>query len=231
MNTPYVKICGITNWVDAMVAIEAGADLLGFNFFPKSPRYVEPEQVATIIHDIREKVDTDKKMLVRTPKFVGIFVNESGTNISKVLAQTKIDYVQLHGDEKPADVAMFPTRAFKALRPSSPAAARSEAAAYASVGRRSVSDGRPGWLLDAYDPNEYGGTGKRADWHVAAELARLYSGLLLAGGLTPDNVADAIHTVLPWGVDVSSGVEESAGKKDHNKVREFIRGAKSCLDN
>lgn len=231
MNIPHVKICGITNLVDAMVAIEAGADLLGFIFFPKPPRYVEPERVATIIHDIREMADTDKKKPIRIPKFVGVFVNESRTNISSVLDQTKIDYVQLHGDEKPDDVKMFPTRAFKALRPSSPDAARSEAAAYASVGRRSVSDSGPGWLLDAYDPNEYGGTGKRADWRVAAELARLYSGLLLAGGLTPDNVSDAIRTVLPWGVDVSSGVEESSGKKDHNKVREFIQRAKSCLDN
>jgi len=215
-----VKICGITNRADAALAVEAGADLLGFIFYAKSPRYVEPDTVQEIITHVKAIRGQPAE---RPPRFVGVFVNEPFERISAILTETGLDYAQLHSDEDPDLVKRFRGRAFKALRPDSASEARHEADEYAHLG---PADG-PRWLLDAYDPKAYGGTGKKADWTVAAQLAKQYPGLLLAGGLTPDNVADAIQTVQPWGVDVSSGVEAEPGRKEHARVRAFIARAKS----
>jgi phosphoribosylanthranilate isomerase len=234
---PYtrVKICGITNLADARVAVEAGADLLGFILYPRSPRYVEPGKIKKIIKAITTELEDSglkigvaagespspnlQSSILKFPRFVGVFVNEPLPRVAAILAEAGLDYAQLHGDETPEMVAALEGRGFKALRPADADAATAQAERYAGLG---PAPG-PRWLVDAYDPHEYGGTGKRADWHVAAELARRYPGLLLAGGLTPDNVAAAIRTVRPWGVDVSSGVERSPGQKDHEKVRAFIR--------
>ncbi|WP_141610152.1 phosphoribosylanthranilate isomerase [Litorilinea aerophila] len=210
----HVKICGITNLADARVAMEAGADLLGFIFYPKSPRYVEPEEAAHIVAGLRQEHDA-----ARLPRFVGVFVNEPMGRVAALLAEIGLDYAQLHGDETPEQVASLPGHGFKALRPADNRQAEAEAARFASLG---PADG-PRYLLDAYDPAAYGGTGRRADWQVAASLARRYPGLLLAGGLTPANVATAVQAVAPWGVDVSSGVEAAPGRKDHDAVRAFIR--------
>lgn len=222
----HVKICGITNPFDARVAIEAGADMLGFILYPKSPRYVMPEMIAEIIREMREERMMGKLKLpptrTRLPAFIGVFVNESAQRVDGMLAVAGLDYAQLHGDESPEMVTGFGGRAFKALRPADAAEAKEQAQRFASLG---PADG-PRWMIDAYDPDEYGGTGKRADWHVAADLARRYPGLLLAGGLTPDNVAAAVRAVRPWGVDVSSGVEVAPGKKDHAKVRAFVEQAR-----
>jgi len=217
MDRVKVKICGLTNVEDARVAVEAGADLLGFIFYPKSPRYVTPETVAAIIQEIR-----DWRLESSLPKFVGVFVNETPAQMKAILATTGLDYAQLHGNESTEMMAMLSGCAFKAIRPASAEAAQTGAAQFAELG---LADG-PSILVDAYDPNLHGGTGKTADWQMAAALARRYPGLLLAGSLTAENVATAIQFVQPWGVDVSSGVEAAPGKKDHDKVRAFVAQAK-----
>ncbi len=209
----HVKICGLTNLTDALVAAEAGADLLGFIFFPKSPRNVTPETVAAIIPAVRQS-----NPMIKT---VGVFVNERADRIATIVEQTGLDYVQLHGDETVDWFTSLNGRCYKALRPADAQEAATQAATYAPL---STLDGLR-WMLDAYDPNAYGGTGKRADWRAAAQLARQYPGLLLAGGLTAENVAQAIGVVHPWGVDVASGVEAEPGRKDHAKVREFVAQA------
>lgn len=235
MTHTRVKICGITNLTDARVAVEARADLLGFILYPKSPRYVAPDLIREIIDKIKDSklkigVAADEPpppnlqssiLNFPLPRFVGVFVNEPTQRVAEILAVTGLDYAQLHGDESPEMVAGFDGRAFKALRPTDASTAAAQAKRYAQLGPA----GGPCWLMDAYDPHEYGGTGKRADWRVAAALARRYPGLLLAGGLTSDNVAAAIRAVRPWGVDVSSGVEVSPGRKDHDKVRAFVQQA------
>lgn len=209
-----IKICGLTNLPDALVATEAEADLLGFILFAKSPRYVAPEVVATIVPQVR-KVNP-------AIKTVGVFVNATVEHIATTLEQTGLDYAQLHGDETPDWFTSLNGRCYKALRPADGDEAASQAATFAPLGTI------PGlhWMIDAYDANAYGGTGKRADWQTAAQLARQYPGLLLAGGLTPENVAQAIQVVQPWGVDVASGVEAEPGRKDHAKVCEFVKQVK-----
>ena len=229
MHIPYVKICGITNLADARVAVEAGADLLGFIFYPKSPRYVAPDTVAEIVREIRdwrlEIGNRDANLPSPIPKFVGVFVNESPARISEILTLAQLDYAQLHGNETPAMLTQLAGRAYKALRPASAEEAVVGADQFARLG---PVDG-PRVMIDAYDPNLYGGTGKTADWHVAAALARRYPGILLAGSLTAENVATAMQMVQPWGVDVSSGVEAAPGRKDHAKVRAFVQAAKNQI--
>ncbi len=216
-----VKICGITNIEDALIAAEAGADMLGFIFYPPSARYVPPEKVQKIVSGLRSQVRSWAKMQFDPkpetwnlkPKLVGVFVNAPAAEIREIMDFCGLDFAQLHGDETPEMVASFGGRAFKAINPASPAEAEEISSL---VIRRS-----PFVLFDAFHPTERGGTGRLADWEMAAQLARRYP-ILLAGGLTPQNVADAIATVHPLGVDVSSGVESSRGKKDPAKVRVFI---------
>jgi len=219
-----VKICGITNFDDARVALETGADFLGFILYAKSPRYIQPEKLRDLRRAIGEWLAAAPSHSESrpAPHFVGAFVNESAEAIGETMAFAGLDYAQIHGDEKPALVQELRGRGFKAVRPVDAESARSEATRFAPLG---LEDG-PQLLIDAYDPAEYGGTGKKADWHVAAELARRFPRLMLAGGLTPANVAQAIHTVRPWAVDVSSGVEAGPGRKDHDAVRAFIRAAR-----
>jgi phosphoribosylanthranilate isomerase len=218
-----IKICGITNLEDARAAIEAGADLLGFILYPPSPRYITPEMVYEIINDIRRQ-HAKSPYSPNLPAFVGVIVQEPVTRIQAILEQTGLDYAQLHSDESAETLARLQGRAFKALRPTGEAMALADAARYAGLGPA----GGPALLIDAYDPHAYGGTGKRSDWRAAAVVARRHCGLLLAGGLTPENVAEAIRTVHPWGVDVSSGVEAAPGRKDHEKVRAFIANTRTA---
>lgn len=212
-----VKICGTTNLEDARVAAEAGADLLGFILYPKSPRYVAPETIAAIMAGVRAAIPTP-------PRGVGVFVNASPAEVLAVLAQTSLDLVQLHGDETAEALAALQGRGFKAVRPTGLEDALTLAHAYATLG---VNAG-PDLLIDAYDAHAYGGTGQRADWAAAAVVAQRVPHLLLAGGLTPENVAAAVAAVKPWGVDVASGVELAPGRKDHAKVRAFVATAKGA---
>lgn len=207
-----VKICGITNLDDAQAAIEAGADLLGFNFYRQSARYVEPETARLIVEKIRSGG--------RVPQLIGVFVNSSVPEVQSILREVNLDLAQLHGDESIAMLVQVP--GFKAVRPPSLDEAEKRAKAYAVANE-------PALLIDAYRKGEYGGTGQIGDWSLAAQIARQYP-ILLAGGLTPENVSEAIRQVQPWGVDVASGVESSPGKKDAAKMRAFVANAKSSTD-
>ncbi|MGC9347843.1 MAG: phosphoribosylanthranilate isomerase [Anaerolineae bacterium] len=209
-----VKICGITQLDDGRCATEAGADYLGFIFYPKSARYIAPAHAGAIVQALRAEFGP------RTPTMVGVFVNEPMAGVAAIVNEANLDLVQLHGDESPATVAQLRPHAFKALRPRTLDEAKRALEAYASGGP--VGNKRPDLLVDAYHPTERGGTGHRADLEIATWLASRCR-LLLAGGLRPENVRDAIVSIRPWGVDVSSGVEKAKGVKDHQRVRAFVR--------
>ena len=216
-----IKICGLTNTDDTLAAIDAGATHLGFNFYPKSPRYIEPIECARIVSVIR---------LPSTVCLVGVFVNESPAHIAAIFDDCGLDLAQLHGEETPETLAELNGRAFKAFR-----GIGDNHAAYARFplsqrGRGQGGEGEtPAFLIDAYSPSLYGGTGHVADWSAAQAIAATYP-IFLAGGLTPENVAHAIAQVKPWGVDVASGVESTPGKKDHAKVRAFLANAQTIYD-
>lgn len=203
-----VKICGITNLDDALAAIDAGADYLGFNFYPKSQRFISPEDCAQITSALTRHASR--------VTLVGIFVNEPPARVSAILRDCGLNLAQLHGDETPQELAELKGRAFKAVR---------------GTGVKNLSDfvlngQTPALLLDAYSPNAYGGTGHTADWGAARTVAEQFP-IFLAGGLTPENVADAIAQVNPWGVDVASGVETSPRKKDHARMQKFVEASKT----
>jgi phosphoribosylanthranilate isomerase len=212
-----VKICGITNGPDARVAAIAGVDLLGFIFYKPSPRYVTPATV----RDIVGQYFADQP---ERPVLVGVFVDEALAQVRHVLAYCGLDGAQLHGSEPPQMVAALAGQGYKAIRPRLPADVWQAIDTY-RVSSSSSASPLPAFLLDAYHPTLYGGTGRVTDWSLAAEVAGQHN-ILLAGSLTPQNVAEAVRVVRPWGVDVSSGVEAERGRKDHAKVRHFIQQAK-----
>jgi len=204
-----IKICGIKTLKDALAAIEAGADYLGFNFYPKSVRFIEKSACAEIVSVLKREHPQIK--------LVGVFVNSSVEEIKDILQTCSLDLAQLHGDETPELFAQLAPRAFRAFRgiPASIAGyERSQA---------------PAMLIDAAVQGVYGGSGVTADWTAAAKLAQQYP-LLLAGGLTPENVAEAVRSVKPWGVDVASGVESAPGKKDAAKMAAFVKAVKKTID-
>ena len=208
-----VKICGLTNSKDAIAAVEAGADMVGFNFYPGSPRYIEPDRCAEIIAAF-----SAQQIAVLT---VGVFVNASAATVANILQKCGLDLAQLHGDEPPAILEQLEGRAFKAIRPQTPFAADEEARRYAHL----RPDDGPALLVDAYKSGYYGGTGSVGDWSLAESLAAEVP-ILLAGGLTPDNVTAALAQVRPWGVDVASGVESRPGLKDPDKLERFVRAVR-----
>ena len=218
-----VKICGLTNLADAQAAIGAGADLLGFNFYRHSPRHITPEAAAGIIAELRGRSGHYVNPLLF--QCVGVFVNASLEEVLAIQSLCGLDLLQMSGDETPEYMQAAGARAFKALRPPTPAAAQADLSGFAPLsGAR-----EPTFLLDASHAQLYGGTGKTADWALARAIASQYP-ILLAGGLTPLNVASAIGTVQPWGVDVASGVERAPGVKDSNKMRDFIQAAKGTTN-
>jgi phosphoribosylanthranilate isomerase len=213
-----VKICGLTNLEDAWAAVAAGADYLGFIFYPPRPRSVTPETVQRIASVLRSDP--------RCPILVGVFVDETSEQMADTLAFCGLDLAQLSGDEPPALIgdpaSPLYGRSYKALRPASAAEAEAEAEWY-----RAPQPGKgPSLLLDAYHPTLRGGTGQTADWAVAGRLAEGVPGLMLAGGLRPDNVAAAVKQVRPFAVDVASGVEAKPGRKDQALVQGFVANAK-----
>jgi phosphoribosylanthranilate isomerase len=216
-----VKICGITNVEDARVAAEAGTDLLGFICYAKSPRYVEPETINAIVDVLNAHLGP------RRPRYVGVFVDETVPQVRHLLETCGLDLAQLHGSEPPAEVRILQPHAFKAIRPRQRGDAEAAVATYAPV--MQIAPDRPAFLIDAYHPWRFGGTGEITDWSAAKVVARRYP-ILLAGGLTPANVAAAIRVVDPWGVDVSSGVEVEPGRKDGDQVRAFVAAAKAAAD-
>ena len=198
-----VKVCGITNAEDALAAVEAGADALGFIFYEKSPRYVVPAVASLIIAELPPLV---------LP--VGVFVNAGVASVRSIMDTCGLGMAQLHGDENASYCHELSRPAMKALRLKD----RGSLLALAEYRGRG---GVRGFVLDTFSKVTYGGTGHITDWSLAAEVAKS-TPVLLAGGLTPDNVTEAIRTVLPYGVDVSSGVESAPGKKDHAKIRAFL---------
>jgi phosphoribosylanthranilate isomerase len=201
-----VKICGITSVDDAIVAVDAGADALGFVFFARSPRNILTEEAAGIIRQLPPLVQT-----------VGLFVNEDADVVNRIADECGLDIVQLHGDETPAYCDGIRRRVLKAFRVQN-------LQSLETMGNYRVA----GYLLDAWKKDAYGGTGHTFDWELAKGAAA-HGPLVLAGGLDPGNVAEAVRRVRPYAVDVSSGVESAPGKKDRQKVQEFISRAKEAL--
>ncbi|MCX7691596.1 phosphoribosylanthranilate isomerase [Thermoflexus sp.] len=216
----FVKICGITTLEDARIAVAAGADALGFVFYPKSPRFISPEQAAAIAAALRREAPWVRQ--------VGVFVNEPVHRVREWMEAIGLDWAQLHGDEPPEAVAALADRAYKVLRLRPPASeGRLEDPPDPEPYRGQLPDG-PTLGVDAWHPAAYGGTGWRADWEIAATWARIHR-LLLGGGLSPENIVEAILRVRPWGVDVSSGVEREPGRKDAGKVQAFIARARQAF--
>ena len=199
-----VKICGITRPADALAAAAHGADAIGLVFYAPSPRAVSIQQAADIVAGLPPFMST-----------VGLFVDADATQIAEVLAAVPLDLLQFHGQETPAACAAAGRPWFKAVRMRPGVDPAAEAARY-QAGR--------GVLVDSYRPGVPGGTGETFDW--ARIPAALAPQLVLAGGLTPDNVTAAIRAVRPWAVDVSGGVEQDKGIKDHDKIQAFMRAVR-----
>ncbi|MGA8142444.1 MAG: phosphoribosylanthranilate isomerase [Candidatus Acidiferrales bacterium] len=208
MRRVKVKICGITNWTDARRAVEAGAHFLGFNFYRQSPRYIQPAAARRIVRRLPERVSA-----------VGVFVNETEESILAIAGKVGLDYLQLHGEESPELVARlkhkFPV--IKAIR-----VRESFRLSHLDAFHRASA-----FLLDGFDSRRHGGTGKTFNWN----LARRSNGarrIFLAGGLTPENVAEAIHTAHPYAVDVCSGVEARPGRKDPMRILALMWAVKAA---
>ena len=194
-----VKICGITNYEDAVTALDMGADLLGFNFYPKSPRFIQADKAAEIISKLPGFVD-----------IVGVFVNAPIEQIHETRNLCHLDWVQLHGDEAPEFCQQFlshPVKTMKAIRVKDQ-----------SDIERAEQYFTDAILLDAFDPDKYGGTGLTFDWNVIGHMGKR---IFLAGGINPDNAADAVKLGV-YGIDVCSGVEAEPGRKDHKKMKKLF---------
>lgn len=199
-----VKICGLTNADDALAALEYGADYLGFVLYSGSSRYVDPRVLERVVGDLPSGART-----------VGVFVNERRENVLSIARECGLHTVQIHGDETSADFDNMNMPVWRAVK----------------IAGVSIEPDPAAWpadryVIDASIPGKYGGTGVKVDWGIAAKVAETYP-VMLAGGLTPDNVAGAVRAVCPLGVDVSGGVESEPGKKDLIKMRLFIENAKN----
>jgi phosphoribosylanthranilate isomerase len=199
-----VKICGITNPDDAQIAVDAGADALGFNFYEKSPRFV-PTRIAA---------DISRALPLFTLR-VGVFVNPGEELVRRAIGECNLNLLQFHGDESPEFCTQFELMSMKAFRIRD-AGSLKELSSYQT----------DAWLLDAHASDTFGGSGEKFNWRLAVEAQKLGKPVFLAGGLTPENVAQAVQQVQPFGVDVASGVESAPGRKDPVKVRTFIKAAK-----
>jgi phosphoribosylanthranilate isomerase len=208
MVGPKIKICGITNIDDAVKAMELGADLLGFNFYPKSPRYIEPQQAEEIIRKLPAFIN-----------IVGVFVNANAETIRKTAGDLMLNWIQLHGDESPGfctQLYNMPSQVIKAIR--------IKTAKDIEYAKNFIVDAL---LLDAYNPSLYGGTGQRFDWSSLPELTGHVLGrTFLAGGINPQNVIEAIGLSF-YGIDVCSGIEDSPRKKNHKKMEKLFKNIRS----
>lgn len=199
-----IKICGITHLKDALTAVDAGADALGFIFVPDTPRFVNSDQVAAIVAELPPFVTT-----------VGIFANKDAAKIKTIADQCRLDAVQLHADVTPEFCRNLDKKVIKVVR------VKDES----SLSILSDYDVNA-FLLDTYVEGKMGGTGKVFDWNLALR-AKHYGRIIVAGGLKPDNVVQAVRRVKPYGVDVGSGVESEPGRKDSDKIRKFVDAVKS----
>ena len=199
-----VKVCGMTSLKDALVAVEGGADAVGFIFYKKSPRSVTMKTVREIVLELPPFVNT-----------VGVFVDETAEQINKIADYCNLDIIQLHGDESPIFCKKIRRKVIKAFR-------IKDMQSVKKLSSFQVS----GFLLDTFSENLHGGTGKVFDWNLALP-AKKFGPVIMAGGLTPNNVQQAVRQIRPYGVDVCSGVESEPGIKDHKKVRAFLNNAKA----
>ena len=204
-----IKICGIKTVNDALAAMDAGANMLGFNFYSESPRSITVGQCRDIMSVMRKYSHIT---------YVGVFVNASVAEVRAALDTCALTLAQLHGDETPEMLNSLYGKAFKAFR------------GVPLTLNGFAREDPPAFLVDASVKGAYGGTGVTADWGTAAELAKQYP-LLLAGGLTPENVAAAVRRVKPWGVDVASGVESAPGVKHIGKMKAFVSAVRSAVSN
>jgi phosphoribosylanthranilate isomerase len=206
-----IKICGITNLEDALLAVNLGADDLGFNFYEKSPRYIAPEKAKEIIAELPANVMK-----------IGVFVNESVERICEISAIAGLDAVQLHGDEDDRFIdavhIMCGLPVIKAIKVTPDFSAKDAAHSNAEA-----------VLLDKFSPKEHGGTGETFDWNIAKQVSASVERVYLAGGLTPENVGEAIRTVRPYAVDVCSRIESEPGKKDAAKLKQFIDAVRKTI--
>ena len=197
-----VKVCGMTSLKDALVAVEVGADAVGFIFYKKSPRSVTMKTVREIVLELPPFVDT-----------VGVFVDETAEQVNKIADYCNLDIIQLHGDESPTFCKKIRRKVIKAFR-------IKDMQSVKKISNFQVS----GFLLDTFSEKLHGGTGKVFDWNLALP-AKKFGPVIMAGGLTPNNVQQAVRQIRPYGVDVCSGVESEPGIKDHKKVRAFLKNA------
>ncbi len=206
-----IKICGITNLEDAIMAVEAGADALGFNFYQPSPRYTTPQQAREIIEQLPDSILK-----------VGVFVNETTPEIVRNIAeQAGLTALQLHGDESP-DYCHELAATHDVIK----VFAVARDFDITVVHRYEIT----AVMLDTKHNTLRGGTGNTFDWSIAQEVSKTVSKLYLAGGLSPENVADAVERVRPFAVDACSALESEPGKKDHKRVREFVRAVRNVSD-
>jgi phosphoribosylanthranilate isomerase len=203
----WIKICGLRRSEDVSAAVEAGADALGFNFWSGTRRYIDPVEASALIRMVPQNVLS-----------VGVFVDAPADHMLSVAVATGIQAIQMHGDEPPEVLErLSPFKTIKAIK----VAERLDPAQLRAYGKADII------LLDRSVSGMVGGTGRKFDWSLAIE-ARKYATILLAGGLNPGNVAEAIRQVQPWGVDVASGVETAPGVKDAELIRQFIRNARAA---
>ncbi|HEY3104139.1 MAG TPA: bifunctional indole-3-glycerol-phosphate synthase TrpC/phosphoribosylanthranilate isomerase TrpF [Pyrinomonadaceae bacterium] len=213
----FAKICGITNLEDAHAAIEAGADMLGFNFYPRSPRFIELSNAREIIEAVRSHRGAQHRPVT----IVGVFVNESVDGVIRIANEAKLDGIQLHGDEtidfcsqlKEMSPQQFVIKAVGVNGPID----------ISSLSHFPVD----AFMVDAYDRRLRGGTGRVADWAAGREAAQKLPRVFLAGGLSPENVAEAIAAVRPYAVDACSALEILPGKKDHTRIKEFVAAVRA----
>ena len=216
-----VKICGVRSVENALAVADAGADMIGLNFYPKSPRYLTTAQASEIARELRAASGDAR------PRLVGVFVNASAEEIREVVARVGLDFAQLSGDETINTLSELEGIAFKAIRPADVAAARADVARLAPAFPQGSA--APSILLDAYNPKLYGGTGETASESIARVVKAAAPRLMLAGGLNPNNVAGRVRRIRPWGVDVASGVEaETPGIKNLGLVRAFIQAVRAA---
>lgn len=215
-----IKICGLTRLEDACTAIDAGADYLGFIMYERSPRYADQHEVRKIVQVLKTSENC--------PILIGVFVNEPAGLMASVLDYCGLDLAQLSGEEPPDVMTdlLSPIygRSFKGIQPLTASEATSDAERYHPP---APTEDQPHLLIDAHHATLRGGTGQKADWQIAAVLSHRINRLMLAGGLNSSNVGAAIDAVQPYAVDVASGVEDSPGIKDPQKIRAFIQAARS----
>ena len=205
MERLFVKICGVTNLEDALCASNWGADAVGYNFYHRSSRVISPGEAASIVAGLPPGIAP-----------VGVFVNPSREEVLSVLREVRLSALQFSGNESPSEISGFGLPVYKAIHVA-------HSGSVAQMGSYNVE----AFLLDTHSEGEFGGTGKVFDWEIALP-AKKFGNVILAGGLTPENVADAVKTVSPFGVDVSSGVEKSSRSKDPDKIKKFVIRAREA---